>query len=631
MFIDRRLFFKMFSMGVASSFAMPDVNSASPSVERLETLQNAQDIFTSKRLSADVVVAGGGLAGVCASVAAARNGASVILVQDRSRLGGNSSSEIRMHALGATQKGWRETGIIEELKLTDAATNLQRSFEMWDLNLYDKVVSEKNITLLLDTAVMGASVTNNAIKACKAASPLLEEYYTIEAPYFLDCTGDATLAAVAGAEYMWGREGKTVFGESLAPDHSDRKTMGNSIMFFAKKHDHPIPFKAPEWANVYNKKDFLHRKINSYEYGYWWVELGGEGDTIRDNRRLRHELLATVLGIWDYIKNSGEHPDSKNWALDWVGMIPGKRENRRIVGEHILVQKELEQSVLFPDRCSYGGWAIDDHAPEGINKTDQAPNISIAFQAPYSIPLRSLYSKNIQNLFMAGRNISASHVALSSTRVMATCAAQGQAVGTAAAFCVKHNCLPRDIPADTNLLQEYQQILLKDDQSLLGIKNEDPKDFARLSQVRASSFAQGGRPELVIDGWNRDIKDGQVHQWRVDMTKGEQWLELAWEKRVNIGSVQLTFDSGSHRNLALSGNDSYYKTQVRGAQPETVADYKILADINGKMMELVQVQNNFLRLRKHSFAPIKTDRIRIVIGKTQGDLVGRIFEVRCYA
>lgn len=631
MFIERRSFFKMFGIGIASSLALPDDNSAMSSKLSLETIQNAEQVFAKKRLATDIVVAGGGLAGVCASIAAARNGASVILVQDRSRLGGNSSSEIRMHALGATQKGWRETGIIEELKLTDSATNLQRSFEMWDLNLYDKVISEKNITLLLDTSVIEAAVSKNKIQSCRAVSPLLEEFYEIEASCFLDCTGDATLAAVAGAEYMWGREGKEVFGESLAPDHSDRKTMGNSIMFFAKKYDHPMPFQPPEWANVYSKKDFVHRKIGSYEYGYWWVELGGEGDTIKDNREIRRELLATVLGIWNFIKNSGEHPDSQNWALDWVGMIPGKRENRRIVGEHILVQDELEQSTLFPDRCSYGGWPMDDHAPEGINKTDQAPNISIAFQVPYSIPLRSLCSKSIQNMLMAGRNISASHVALSSTRVMATCAAQGQAAGTAAAFCVKHKCLPKDIPANAALLKEYQQNLLKDDQSLLGIRNEDESDLARSARIRASGYAQDGKPELVIDGWNRDIRDGRVHQWRVDMSQGDQWIELIWEKRISIRTVQITFDSGLHRNLALSGNDSFYKTQIRGAQPETIADYRILADLDGKMTEMVNVKGNYLRLRRHTFTSMRTDRIRIVVGKTQGDLLGRIYEIRCYA
>jgi hypothetical protein len=628
---NRREFFKVVGVGAATSLAVPGISIAQSTRVDKQLIKNNRNVFTTVALSADVVVAGGGLAGVCAAIAAARNGAQVVLVQDRSRLGGNASSEIRMHALGARQKGWRETGIIEELKLTESATNLQRSFEMWDLILYDKVISEKNITLLLDTSVIDAKVAGDKIKSCEAISPLLEEYYEIQADYFLDCTGDSTLAAVAGADFLWGREGKDVFGESLAPDKSDNKTMGNTILFFAKKHDSPMPFLPPEWANVYTKSDFVHRKIGSYEYGYWWLEIGGMRDTIKDNRAIRQELLAIVMGIWDYIKNSGQHTNSENWALDWIGMIPGKRENRRIVGEHIMVQDELINYENYPDRCAYGGWPIDDHAPEGFYKTDQAPTSFIDFDKPYSIPLRSLYSNKIQNLLMAGRNLSASHVALASTRVMSTCAVIGQAAGTAAAFCVKKKCLPRELSTGSKRLKEYQQILVKDDQSLLSIKNNDPLDIARNAKIKASSFTQNGKPELVINGWNRDVTDGDVHQWRAVMNDGSQWIELSWPTKQNISKIQITFDSGSHRRLALSGNDGYYNPQIRGPQPETVADYVIEAKVNGKFEQLVNEKENYLRLVRHSINTIKSDKIRINIKRTHGDELARIFEIRCYA
>lgn len=163
---------------------------------------------------------------------------------------------------------WRETGIIEELKLTDAVTNPQRSFEMWDLLLYNKVVSEENITLLLDTAVIDAETKGGKIKKVKAISSLLEEYYEIEARFFIDCTGDAILAELAGAKYMRGREGKNVYGESLAPDKTDKKTMGNSILFFAKKYQVPLPFEVPSWTRKFTDDDFVHRNIRSWEYGY---------------------------------------------------------------------------------------------------------------------------------------------------------------------------------------------------------------------------------------------------------------------------------------------------------------------------------------------------------------------------
>ena len=628
---NRREFFKVLGTGAATSLTVPGISIAHSTGINEQLVKNNRNVFTTVSMSADVVVAGGGLAGVCAAIAAARNGANVILVQDRSRLGGNASSEIRMHALGARQKGWRETGIIEELKLTESATNMQRSFEMWDLILYDKVVSEKNITLLLDTSVIDAQVSNGKIKSCKAISPLMEEYYEIQADYFLDCTGDSTLAAVAGADFMWGREGKDVFGESLAPDNSDNKTMGNTILFFAKKHDRPMPFLPPEWANVYTKSDFVHRGIGSYEYGYWWLEIGGLRDTIKDNRAIRQELLAIVMGVWDYIKNSGEHTNSENWALDWIGKIPGKRENRRVVGEHIMVQDELINYENYPDRCAYGGWPIDDHAPEGFYKTDQAPTSYIRFDKPYNIPLRSLYSKKIKNLFMAGRNLSASHVSLASTRVMATCAAIGQAAGTAAAFCAEKKCLPNEITAQTQYLNEYQQILVKDDQSILNIKNEDPSDLAKSAKIKASSSTQEGKPELVINGWNRDIADGNVHQWRAEMKDGSQWIELSWPTRQKISTIQITFDSGLYRRLALSGEDSYYNSQIRGPQPETVADYTINAKVDAKNQQLVNEKENYLRLVRHSFDLIETDKIRITVKRTHGDKLARIFEIRCYS
>jgi len=632
---NRRNFLKSIGVGSASLAAVPVISFHEGAPSTITTEKTQSEEFTCKRLSTDVLVAGGGLAGVCAAIAAARNGAKVILVQDRSRLGGNSSSEIRMHPLGANNpektRLWRETGIIEELKLTEAATNLQRSFEMWDLLLYSKVVSETNITLLLDTAVIDAKTKNHHITKVKAISPLLEEYYDIEAKFFIDCTGDAKLAAVAGAKIMRGREGRDVYGESLAPEKSDNKTMGNSILFFANKHDRPMPFQPPSWARKFTDEDFKHRSIRSWEYGYWWIEWGGELDTIKDNRKIRHELLRCVMGIWDYIKNSGRFPDSKNWALEWVGMIPGKRENRRVVGDHVMVQDELELAETFFDRVAYGGWPMDDHPPGGIDRNDLEPCRQIYVDFPYDIPLRSLYSVNRANMLVAGRNISASHVAFSSTRVMATCSTMGQAVGTAAAFCLKKNCLPRDIVNNPDLLSNFQQNLLRDDQAIIGIKNEDADDIAKTAKISASSETADGKASNVINGWNRDIGDGHSHQWRAKLGGQAQWLELRWPTAQKISEIQLTFDSGLNRKLFLTGLDSEYYAQVRGPQPEVVKNYTIEAELNGGFQSLVEGKENFLRLVRHRINPIHTQAIRIYVQETNGDEMARIFEVRCYS
>ncbi|MBI5094731.1 MAG: FAD-dependent oxidoreductase [Candidatus Hydrogenedentes bacterium] len=595
----------------------------------------APESWTQKQHKANVVVAGGGLAGVCAAIAAARNGASVVLIQDRSRLGGNSSSEIRMHVCGANNHKatalWRESGIIEELKLTDSATNLQRSFEMWDLLLYNKVISEPNITLMLDTSVIDVKVAKGRISAVTAACPQLAERYDIRADYFLDCTGDGAVAALSGARCMRGREGRDQYGESLAPEQADQKTMGNSLLFMACKHDRPMPFSPPPWARKFTEDDFKHRSIQSWEYGYWWIEWGGELDTIKDNRRIRHELLRILLGVWDYIKNSGQHPQSENWALQWIGMIPGKRESRRILGEHVMIQRELEDAVLYPDRVSFGGWPMDDHPPGGMDDRDQPPCVQIQFDRPYSIPLRSLYSVDRPNLLMAGRNISASHVALTSTRVMATCAAMGQAAGTAAAFCASERRLPRDIVADPARLKRFQQRLLRDDQSLLGVSNEDLDDLARSAEVTCSHHTNDGPPEAVIDGWNRGMGEGVLNQWRAAMSDGSPWVQLDWKESHALRQIQITFDSGLHRKLFLSGEDAAYLPQTRGAQPETVSDYVIEVKAAEGWREVARGTGNYLRLVRHEWAPIETSAIRLRVLKTNGDPLARVYEIRCYA
>lgn len=587
-----------------------------------------------QNLKTDILVAGGGLAGVCAALAASRNGASVILVQDRSRLGGNSSSEIRMHVCGAnhTQKlqRWRETGIIEELRLTNAATNPQRSFEVWDLVLYDKVISEKNIHLLLDTDVVNATVKRDRLVAVEAISPLLEADYNIEAQFFIDCTGDGALGARAGAEFIRGREGRDVYGESLAPEISDLKTMGNSILFTSRKHDRPMPFEPPKWIRQFTETDFQHRPIRAWEYGYWWIEWGGELDTIADNRKIRHELLRIALGVWHYIKNSGHFPEAANWALEWLGMIPGKRESRRLAGDHVLIQSEMESAAAYPDRVTYGGWPMDDHPPGGIDRNDLKPCQQIRFEQPYHIPLRSLYSRNRANLLMAGRNISASHVAFSSTRVMATCAATGQAAGTAAAFCAQTGTLPRQLVQNSAALAQFQQVLLKDDQALLGLKNEDPADLARLAKVTASGEIESGPAGSVIDGVNRDIGDGRSHQWQAEMTHPAPWLDLTWDAVQTIRLIQLTFDSGLNRKLFMTGEQVHYRDQIFAPQPETVADYEIHAEIDGQLQLLTTIQGNYLRLVRHQIDPLQTRRIRLTLKRTHGDPLGRVFEVRCY-
>ncbi len=220
--------------------------------------------------------------------------------------------------------------------------------------------------------------------------------------------------------------------------------------------------------------------IHSFEYGYWWFEWGGQLDTIKDNEVIRHELLRIALGIWDYVKNSGHHPEAANWALDWVGAIPGKRESRRLLGRHVLLQDDVLSGRIFPDAVAYGGWAIDLHPPSGVDAADEPPFTPTHGKHLYTIPLRSLYSRNIGNLLFAGRNISASHVAFASTRVMATCAVMGQAIGTAAALALRDG-ISLDQLAEGEAIRELQQQLIRDDAFLPSIPGNDAADLAKKS------------------------------------------------------------------------------------------------------------------------------------------------------
>lgn len=587
-------------------------------------------------LSTDLLVAGGGLAGVCAAISAARHGAKVVLVQDRSRLGGNSSSEVKMHVVGAnshkSRPGWREGGLLEELRLDDAVNNPQRCWELWDLLLYDKVVSEPNITLLLDSTLYSTKTANGRIEEAMIRCDRTEHLYRVKAKLFMDCTGDSRLGLEAGAEMRTGREARSEFGESLAPEKPDEETLGSSILFTSRLYQRPMPFRPPKWARKVTADTVKLRKINSWEYGYWWIEWGGNISTIRDNERIRYELLSIVMGVWDYIKNSGDHTSSTNWAMDWVGFLPGKRGSRRMVGDHMLSQNDLVNGT-FADAVAMGGWPMDDHPPGGFDRSDLPPAVQIRTPEVFSIPLRSFYSKNISNLMMAGRNISASHVAFTSTRVMATCAVGGQAAGTAAAMCLERGILPRQLAKDSRMVSTLQQRLLRDDQSIKSARNADEADLARKAKASASDEIGDAKAMLVLDGIPRDIPKEGIHHWEAPMAANGAWIELRWEKPVRVGEVQLTFDTGFQRELTLTSSDAIHRGIVRAAQPETVRDYAVQVRKSGEKewTAVETVTGNYQRLRRHKFTAADISAVRIAVHATNGSDSARIFEVRCYS
>lgn len=451
----------------------------------------------------DVIVAGGGLAGFTAAVSAARIGARVALVQNRPVLGGNSSSEIRVPVGGACDfNPWaRESGILEEFFLKERTRDPRRIWlgetpSLWDITLYEMAKEEQNLTLLLNTAVDAVypgDGTRIDHLACSTAGN--ESSFVLSARIYIDATGDGFVAARAGADFRIGREARNEFGEDLAPEVADDKVMGSSLLFHAEDVGHPVPFDPPAWAPRYpHDSDLGHRTHDDIRAGYWWIEVGNPPyDTIRDNEKVRDELYAQLLAVWDHIKNRRNH-GADNLHIDFIGAVPGKRESRRVMGDYIMTESDIRKDSGFPDAVAYGGWFCDLHTMGGILSTDESPEPSFDNDPAevdrrqmytYSIPLRSLYSRNIDNLMMAGRDISVSHVALGSTRLMATCAAIGQAVGTTAAMSARRGVSPREMCRDHVL--EVQQQLLKDDCYIPGIANEDPLDLARTAAVTASS------------------------------------------------------------------------------------------------------------------------------------------------
>lgn len=650
--MNRRSFLQLAAASSCSIFVRPQgwAQSQATPAGPIETRGKAPDAaVTAARfggepnmamvdLDCDLFIAGGGMSGVCAALAAARNGARVVLVQDRSRLGGNSSSEVKMHIVGADmhggRPGWREGGIIEELRLEEAVRNPQRSREMWDLLLYEKLKAEPNITLLLDTFCCAAEVNDGRITRVLARSDKTETLYRVTARIFGDCTGDSRLGLEAGADWRMGRESQDEFGESLGLEQADTQTLGSTILFTARDFGQPMPFTAPAWARKVTKDMLRFRPIGSWEYGYWWVEWGGDLNTIRENERIREELLSIALGVWDYIKNSGAHPSSANWALDWLGMMPGKRGSRRLVGDHMLKEQDLMgKTGEFPDAVCIGGWSMDDHPPSGFDKPELRPAKQVPPPMPYNIPLRSLYSRNVANLMMAGRNISATHVAFTSTRVMATCAVIGQAMGTAAALCIKHQVTPRQLANQGSRIAELQQVLLRDDQTIRNVSNNDPLDLARKAELTASGSLTEADPAHATNGSVRDLPGKWDNRWAAQMQPDGAFLDLQWSEPVTVRRVQLTFDSGFHRELTLTHQDSLNRKMVRGPQPETVRDYELLyqRENSEEWSSLGKFTGNYQRLRRHEFAPTRMKALRLKVTATNGSPEARLYEVRCYA
>lgn len=524
-----------------------------------------------KNMTVDVAVVGGGMAGIAAAIAAARQGSKVALVQNRPVLGGNASSEVRVWVCGATATGHqrfaRETGIVGELYLENQYRNPEGNPILWDAVLIDAVRAEENIVLLLNTDIR--EVRTKDVEGARRIAEVVgwtmgsETVVTIKADMFIDCTGDGFIGHLAGASYRVGREAKSEFRESWAPDEADALLLGSTILFYSKQLPHPVRYVAPDFAKDITQTPIPERRIiraGDNGAAYWWIEWGGELDTVHNNEAIRDELWAVIYGIWDYIKNSGKF-DAENLTLEWVGSVPGKREYRRFVGAHTLTQDDIMEQREFPDSIGFGGWSIDLH-PAGGMYADEGSASQWYPNGVYQIPFRSLYSIDVPNLLFAGRDISASHIAFGSTRVMATCAVMGEAAGTAASQCARESTVPSTLPMD-----ELQRILLRADASLIGIPYLDPADLAQTALVHATTTLSQLGPDTASEPFPLDSDVGFILPVDPALTS----VELLVDVDADVASIDVeVWDTGLAQNYVPHERQASARVEVSGGQRQWV-------------------------------------------------------------
>ena len=550
----------------------------------------------------DLCVVGGGLSGLCCAIAAARHGIKVVLVHDRPVLGGNASSEIRMHICGAKGENNRETGLIEEFTLENFYQNHTLKYPLWDGILYEKAMAEENLTLLLNSSCLDAETDGNHIKTIKAWQSNAETFHVVEAKYFADCSGDSILSTLTGAKYMYGREAKNEFNETIPPDVADKKTMGMSCLIQIRETDRKVEFIPPKWAYVYETDADLPFKTHSKDDNFWWIEVGGEWDCIHDTDKCRDELLKIAYGVWDHMKNRGDH-DVENWELEWIGFLPGKRESRRYVGKYIVNQNDVEAGGKFEDIVAYAGWSMDDHFPAGFYYRDSHPTIFHPAPSPWGLPLRCMISENIDNLVFAGRNISVTHAALSSSRVMATCGILGQALGTAVALAVNGSTTVEDVN-----ISELQQQLMEDDCYIPWHQRKIPK----LTETAKCT------DETVRNG----IERGEENCWK---GKFGDSIEYTFDADTEILEIRLVFDSDLNRKYC-NMPCNYPLIQKKYKLPETlITEYRIEGESeNGEKFEL-NITKNHQRFVKHEIF-WKVKKLRFVPVKTNGCEEFRLFD-----
>ena len=517
------------------------------------------------------------------------------------------------------------------------------------------------MTLYLNTTINDVDLENDRIVSVSGYQLTTEIHWTIFGKIFMDCTGNGTIGYMAGADYRIGSEAKSEFNEPDAPEEPNNNRMGNTLLFKAIDRQQPIKFRSPSWARKFTEDDLKNRGHGNQQstmhfaedmddstvgnaaqqggekkafdcygldYGYWWIELPGkEEDIIGEYETIRDELVRSVYGIWDHLKNGGEH-GAENFDLQWVGMLPGMRESRRLEGDYILTENDVFANRIFPDAVAYGGWPVDNHTPGGLNDKDELPSFIHHFPGLYTIPYRSYCNKNIPNLMQAGRILSASKLGMASTRVMGTCAVGGQAAGTAAAMCIQDNCDPRELGAN---ITKLQQRLMRDDCFIPGYRNEDPDDLARSAAVSATSEKADSPAANVINGMARNAGD-EINCWESDgISENGETVTLQLPQAAKVGQVRLIFDYNLNRMIKITLSAKRIAMQRIGVPPELVKDYEVILYHEGREVASRKICDNYQRLNVVDFPEaLLCDQIAIRVLSTNGDPNARIFEIRAY-
>lgn len=577
-----------------------------------------------KTYETEVCVVGGGMAGICASVAAARNGAKVVLVQDRPMLGGNASSEIRVPVSGAygdvLPNGKvlenREGGLIEEIRLENIYRNPTCSWQVWDHVLWNFCAREPNLTVLLNTSVMECATNGSRIVSVTGWDSISYTRVTVAAKIFIDCSGDGILR-LSGAEWMKGRESRRDFGESYAPEEGNLTVMGTTLMVFSEPSGVAADLSAPpETAKPYASPQHAFDGTKDVSWTCGTLEWGGETNTIEAASHIRDELFKWSYGLWENEKSvlkDGRDAEGRIWERTFVSSLPGKRESIRFVGDHILTQNDLlAEGKAFKDNIGHGGWPMDDHYSSGMYARKQ----TVFNKCPkvYGIPYRALYSRNVENLMFAGRDISATHMALSSTRVQATCAVMGQAVGTAAAIAVREKTTPRGVYK--NHLAELQDTLQWQDQF---IPWRDRKIAALSKKGRISH-------EVLRDGMDRIRLDGGHGAW----LKPGETTEYTFDGPAEFSGVRLVVDTNMNDNRWLVWWIGPKK--ARRLPDEMPRDFDVQVRSGGEWKTVKVVRDNYRRWLDLRFdMPIAGDACRVVWTRPWGETTEqRVFSFEVY-